>query len=63
MLHVLEKNYTILLGKVIKSALHHRFKAVDIDVPLYLLVAAIYLQEDWWREFINPYYEAGSHTF
>ncbi len=74
MLHVLEKNYSVVPEKVIKRALHHRFTAADIDVALYFLVAAGHLQEAQYsstnstgrsagRKYINPNYESGGRAF
>ena len=74
MLHVLEKNYNVVPEKVIKRALHHRFKAADVDNALYFLVAAGHLQEALYspvistgrpvgREYINPNFEPGGRAF
>ena len=76
MIHVLEKNFSLVPETELKQALRHRFRAADINVALYYLVAQNYLRENLFaqvcprkrgrpagREFYNPYYDSTGCSF
>lgn len=79
MVHILEKNFNIVLERELKQALRRRFNASDISVALYYLVAQNHLYEynpfsftngikakagrPHGREFSNPYYDPNGFSF
>ncbi|WP_302551631.1 DUF3987 domain-containing protein [uncultured Bilophila sp.] len=76
MIHVLEKNFYRVPETELKQALRHQFKAADVNVALYYLVAQDYLRENHLdqigirkrgrptgREFYNPYHDRNGYPF
>ncbi len=68
MVHIVEMNFYVVPEKEIKGALRHRYRAEDVDVALYYLLAGNYLYEypqphrtgrgrPAGKEFINPFYD------
>lgn len=75
MLYVLEKNIRIVLEKELKQAIHHKFKAADVDIALEYLLSARHLYNriqyrpisragrPAGREFENPYFDLDGSPF